>query len=104
MKKQGFYCRMYGRDCFIETTQTRRTDRLAEDFIISVQFKLGWTNRFANDADVAYIKNAMRPAIMELKTIENGQFKGLQYITFDGGNFSYGCDACKNPFEVCVIV
>ena len=98
--KHGFYCRMYGKDCFMESSAKNKTDNLAKDFIISVQFKLG-RNMVANDADTEYVKKSMRKATMELKTTKSG----LQYIEIYGENFGgYGCDPCENPFERCVII
>ena len=98
--KYGFYCRMYGKDCFIETEQKNKTDKLALDFINKVQNKL---NRFTNvsEQDIKYIKYGMSKAKMEVKTLKNG----LSYIDISGEDFcGYGCDPCENPFEVCVIV
>ena len=103
MKKYGFYCRMYGKDCFIETEQTKRTRNIALDFINKVQ---NYMNEYyhINANDVERVKNAMRPATFEITTIENGSFAGLKYYTIDGENFSYGCDACKNPMENCIAI
>lgn len=101
--KNGFYCRMYGKDCFFETEQIKRTKNLAENFIISVQFKLG-KNRCANDADIEYVQKSMKKATFEIKTIKNGNFKGLSYYEINGENFSYGCDCCENPMKECVVV
>jgi hypothetical protein len=100
MKKYGFYCRMYGKDCFMETEQKNRTERLALDFINKVQNKL---NSFSNvdENAIKFVKANMRMAWMEVKTLNNG----LSYIDISGENFGgYGCDPCENPFEVCVIV
>ena len=104
MKRYGFYCRMYGRDCFLETQQLKRTNKLAEDFILSVQFALGWERRFADDFTVAVVKSAMSKATFEIKTIENGLFKGLKYYEINGENFSYGCDACENPLDKSILI
>lgn len=103
MKLNGFYCRMYGKDCFFETTQIKRTKKLAMEFINKVQNKM---NRFNNigDNDINYVQNTMRMATFELNTITNGNFKGMRYYEINGENFSYGCDACENPMEGCVIV
>lgn len=98
--KYGFYCRMYGKDCFMETEKKNRTDNLALDFINKVQNKL---NDFSNvdEHAINIVKNNMRTATMEVKTLKNG----LSYIDISGENFGgYGCDPCENPFEVCVIV
>ena len=98
--KHGFYCRMYGQDCFMESDAKNKTNNLAKDFIFSVQYKLG-KNMIANDADIEHVKKSMRNATMELKTLKSG----LQYIDICGENFGgYGCDPCENPFEKCVIV
>lgn len=104
MKKHGFYCRMYGKDCFLETSQIKRTNKLAEDFILSVQFRLGWQRRFADDITVAIVKSAMSTATFEIKTIESGSFKGLKYYEINGENFSYGCDGCENPLEKLIVI
>lgn len=103
MKKYGFYCRMYGKDCFIETTQTKRTQRLALDFINKVQNKLNVFYNIGED-DIAYVQRAMRNATFELKTIESGNFKGLSYYEINGDEFSYGCDGCTNPMDYCILV
>lgn len=103
MKKYGFYCRMFGKDCFYETNQTRRTKNLAKDFIISVEFALG-KPQFVNDVVIEYAQNDMRKATFELKTIENGNYKGLKYYEINGENFSYGCDSCENPLVECVLI
>ena len=98
--KHGFYCRMYGKDCFMETEKKNRTDSLALDFINKVQNKL---NDFSNvdEHAINVVKNNMRTATMEVKTLKNG----LSYIDINGENFGgYGCEPCENPFEVCVIV
>lgn len=103
MKKHGFYCRMYGKDCFMETEQTKRTSKIAIDFINKVQNCMNeYYNINAND--VERVKNAMRPATFEIKTIENGNFAGLKYYEINGENFSYGCDACNNPMEKCIAI
>lgn len=103
MKLYGFYCRMYGKDCFVETTQVKKTKVLAESFANKVQNKL---NRFYNvgENDIVYIQKAMRRATFEIKTIQNGNFAGLKYYEINGTDFSYGCDACENPLEECVLV
>lgn len=103
--KHGFYCRMYGKDCFIETEQIKRTRNLARDFIISVKYALDWSNVLsANDAEVESVQNAMRKATFEIKTIKNGNFAGQSYYEINGENFSYGCDACESPMEKCILV
>lgn len=103
MKKYGFYIFAYGKPCFMESNANIRTKALALDFINKIQNKL---NRFTlvDEKVIAYVQKQMQHATMELRTIENGNFKGLQYIAIDGENFSSGCDACENPFEKCVIV
>lgn len=101
--KHGFYCRMYGKDCFFETNQTRRTRSLALDFLNKVQNKM---NKFTNidESDIKCVQEAMEKATFEVKTIKNGNFAGLKYYVIEGEMFSYGCDACENPFENCIIV
>lgn len=103
MKLHGFYCRMYGKDCFIETNQTKRTRSLAETFINKVQNKM---NLFYNigEHELEYVQKAMRAATFEVKTIQSGKFAGLKYYEINGEQFSYGCDACENPMELCVLV
>ena len=101
--KHGFYCRMYGKDCFFETKQTRRTKALAVSFINKVQNKM---NRFRNisEENIEYVQNAMRAATFDIRTIQNGEFAGLKYYNIEGEDFSWGCDACENPMEYCVLV
>ena len=101
--KNGFYCRMYGKDCFLVSSKKNRTKALAEDFINKVQNKM---NKFYNisEKDVEYVQNAMRNATFEIKTIKNGNFAGLSYYEIIGDNFSYGCDACTNPLDYCCVV
>lgn len=103
MKLNGYFCRMYGKDCFFETNQTRRTDNLALAFVNKVQNKM---NRFnhVGENEIAYVKNAMRNATFEIKTIENGNFAGMKYYEINGESFSYGCDICENPMEECILV
>lgn len=103
MMKKGFYIRAYGKDCFIESTAKNRTNALALEFVNKIQNKL---NRFSNidNATIEHVRKNMQPATMEVKTIKNGAFAGLQYININGDSFSFGCDPCENPFNVCVIV
>jgi len=103
MKKQGFYLRAYGFDCFMESDKKNVTNDLAMNFLNKIQNKL---NRFYNidDVTIKQAKQAMRRATMELKTIQNGKFAGLQYIDIYGENFGFGCDPCENPFKRCIIV
>lgn len=97
--KKGFYIHAYGKDCFLESNAKNRTNAIALDFINKIQNKI---NRFSNidENTIDYVKKAMRPAIMQIKTLSNG----LQYIDISGENFSFGCDPCENPFDICVIV
>lgn len=103
MKKYGFFCRMYGKDCFFETSQTKRTKNLALTFINKVQNKL---NRFnhVGENEIAYVQNAMRAAAFDIRTIQSGEFAGLKYYNIEGEDFSWGCDACENPMKDCVLV
>lgn len=103
MKVTGFYCRIYGKDCFIQTNQSKRTYNLALNFINKVQNKI---NEFRNvtENDIQHVKQAMRNATFEVKTINKGNFSGLSYYEINGENFSYGCDACGNPMEQCIFV
>ena len=105
MKRHGFYCRMYGKDCFLETEQKNRTKKLAEDFILLVEFAIGKeTIVDAMEKNIEYVQNTMQKASFEIKTIKNGNFSGMSYYEIDGENFNYGCDACENPMEKCVLV
>lgn len=101
--KRGFYCRMYGKDCFMVSNGKNKTKKLAEEFINKVQSKM---NKFYNisEKDVKYVQNAMRNATFEIKTIKNGNFSGLSYYEINGDDFSCGCDACENPLEYCYLV
>lgn len=101
--KYGFYCRMYGKDCFMETEQVKRTKKLAMDFINKVQNRL---NVFYNidDKNIEYVQNTMNRATFEVKTIGKGNFAGLSYYEINGDNFSYGCDACEQPLGKCILV
>ena len=101
--KHGFYCRMYGKDCFLESNQTKRTKKIALDFINKVQ---NYRNTFYNidEKDIECVQKAMELATFEIKTIKNGNFAGLSYYTIDGEMFSYGCDPCENPMEECILV
>ena len=103
MKKYGFYCWMYGKDCFFETDQTKRTKKLAEDFINKVQNNM---NKFYNisENDIKHVQKAMRKATFELRTIQNGIFTGKRYYEINGEYFSCGCDACENLMEKCILV
>lgn len=101
--RRGFYMNVYGMDCFMESESKNRTKALALDFVNKIQNKL---NRFTNvsDADIEYIRKGMQPATMEVKTIKNGEYAGLRYISIDGDGFSFGTDAYDDPFEYAVIV
>lgn len=100
--KKGYYLHAYGRDCFMESNAQRRTKALALEFLNKIQAHLNRT--FAIDEKaLEYTRNAMQPATMEVKTIQAGAYKGLQYIDICGENFSFGCDPCENPFEKCLI-
>ena len=103
MKLYGFYCRMYGKDCFIQTNQIKRTKSLALNFINKVQNKM---NKFYNisENDVEHVQNAMRLSTFEIKTIQKGDFAGKSYYEINGENFSYGCDPCDNPMEQYIFV
>lgn len=93
--KYGFYCRMYGKDCFIETKQERISRRLAIDFINKVQNKM---NDFSNigEREIEYVLCRMKKATMEFVTLRNG----LSYIEIRGKEFGgCGVDPCENPFE-----
>lgn len=103
MKIHGFYCRMYGKDCFFETMQTKRTNKLAMDFINKVQNKKNSFYSISKE-DIECVQNAMRKATFEVKSINSGDFAGMRYYSIDGEDFSYGCDACENPMEKCILV
>ena len=101
--KHGFYFHFIGKDMFIETEQTKRTKKLALEFINKIQNHM---NMFYNvgEEEIAYVQKAMQPATFEIKTIKNGNFTGLSYYEINGDGFSYGCDACVDPMEECVFV
>ena len=101
--KNGYYCRMYGKDCFIETEQQKKTKNLATDFINKVQNKMNRLDNI-NEKDIEYVQKSMRKATFEIKPIKNGSFAGLSYYDINGENFSYGCDACENPLNECILV
>jgi hypothetical protein len=94
---------MYGKDCFFETNQTKRTKALALAFINKVQNKMNKFNH-VGDNEIEYVQKAMRAATFKMRTIENGEFAGLSYYDIEGENFSWGCDSCENPLDGCVIV
>ena len=98
MEMYGYYIHVYGKDCFIVTDAKKRSSRLAIALLNGVQNRL---NRFINiSADtVECVKGMMVPATLEVKTIENGKYKGLRYIDISGDGFSFGCDACENPYD-----
>lgn len=103
MKLNGFFCRMYGKDCFFETNQIKRTKNLALTFINKVQNKMNRFNHIGEN-EIEYVQKAMRAATFKIRTIENGEFAGLSYYEIEGEDFNCGCDACENPMEYCVIV
>lgn len=108
MKKYGFYCMLFGKDCFIETEQKNRTRKLAEDFLEAVCYALNKTSDIKciviKPLDIEYIQTVMRRASFEVKTIKNGNFAGLSYYEIEGENFNYGCDPCENPMEKCILI
>lgn len=100
MKKQGFYLRAYGFDCFMESDMKNISNSLAMGFLDRIHRKLNITAN-ADKMTITQAKQAMRRATMELKTLTNG----LQYIDIYGKDFGgYGCDPCENPFERCIVV
>ena len=103
MKKTGYTITVDGVDCFIESTAKKRTDALAIDFITKIKNKINCTTPITKN-EITYFKKYMQYAILELKTITAGNYKGLKYITIDGENFSYGTDACENPLEKIILV
>ena len=98
--KKGYTIFAYGRDCFIETNAQKRTAALARDFIEKIQKALGRPVDYSA-GDIEYVKNNMLPAAAELKTITGGKLAGLKYIEITGENFSFGTDACNDPFGYC---
>lgn len=99
----GYYVKMYGKDCFLITLQDKRTTRLALNFINLVQNKL---NRFVtiSDSYVEYVKNQMMKATLERCTITKGDFSGLKYFKIVGNNFSMTSKPLDNPEEDVIIV
>ena len=102
--KYGFYLWAFRRDCFMESTAKNRTNALATEFGQKLKKRMGLDDCSVSPAEVEYIKSAMHPACMEVKTIESGAFAGNKYITISGDGFSLGTDACPDPFAVCAIV
>lgn len=101
---KGYYIRMYGKDCFIITDKQKRTKLLAIDFISKVHEKINIETHKPTDKEVEYVQKNMRSSTFEIKTIEKGNFKGLSYYVIAGENFSFSCDACKNPLDFVHIV
>lgn len=84
--KKGYYLYAFGKDCFIATDAQKRTKTLALDFLNKIQ---NATNRFynINEESINFVKNAMRPAFCEIKTLSNGK----QYYDIFGDDFGgYG--------------
>ena len=85
-RKKGFYVRMYNTDCFIETKQLKKTDRLVIEFLNKLQ---NATNSFYNisKVDIESTKYKMRPCTYTLLYSEKWQQK---VYDFEGENFMYG--------------
>ena len=63
--KNGFYCRMYGKDCFLVSNKKNRTKTLAEEFINKVQNKM---NKFYNisEKDIEYVASNYKILMEEI--------------------------------------
>lgn len=84
--KKGYYMRFNGTDCFIETSQTRKTDKLALNFINALQNKTNLFFSITNE-DIALIKSKMLPCTYTLLYSEKWKQK---VYDFEGENFMYG--------------
>lgn len=84
----GFHLYIAGRDCFMESAAKNRTDSITLEFLNKIQNKL---NRFTNitPEHIKHYKNALTPAKLEIKTIQNGNFAGKEYYNISGENFGY---------------
>lgn len=91
--KQGFYMYMFGKDCFIETSQTKKSKRLALEFVNAIQNK---RNRFHNitDGDLEYVMYCMDRATLELREWKKGRDIEIHGELFGG----HGTNIL--PFEV----
>lgn len=102
MKQNGFYICLLSKDCFLVSNAKTRTKKLAEEFLQKLEQKTGQNIRI-DDYTIELVRKTMIPATMELKTIENGNFAGLQYIDINGDGFCFGCDPCENPYEKVIV-
>lgn len=102
--RDGFYTRYFGRDCFLQTDKTRRTDALAKEFIEKIYKRAGVTTQSPTEAEIKYIKARMDRRQMIVTEHSGGWWDGLKDITFRNEWATCGCDACADPFEVCYVV
>ena len=91
--KQGFYMYMFGKDCFIETSQTKKSKRLAMEFVNAIQHK---RNKFHNitDGDLEYVMYCMDRATLELREFKKGRDIEIHGELFGG----HGTNIL--PFEI----
>lgn len=91
--RQGFYMYMFGKDCFIETKQTKKSKRLALEFINAIQNK---QNKFYNitDGDIEYVMYCMDKATLEFREGKRGRDINIY------GNAWGGCGTDILPFDV----
>lgn len=70
--KQGFYAFLFGKNCFIETKQVKKSRELALEFINAIQNK---RNTFYNvtEGDIDYIMYCMNRAVLELREWKRGR-------------------------------
>ena len=95
--KQGFYMWMFGKDCFIETKQVKKSRRLALEFINAIQNK---RNTFYNitEGDINYVMYSMDKATLELREWKKGRDIEI-YGSAWGGKGTSICPLNENPYD-----
>lgn len=91
--KKGFHAWLFGKDCFMETDQVKRSKKLARAFLDGIQMKRG-TSYEVFDGDIEYVFSVMRPATLEVVKGAHGHWISIY------GDMWGGCGTDSLPMEV----
>lgn len=96
----GYYFSIGSKEFFFKTDRKRKDQAFAQELAGKFLDKMG-----CKLPDYPhYFWNGLRPATLEVHTISGGNFAGMQWISIDGDNFSFGTDAMENPFEKIIVL
>lgn len=101
--RKCFYMHNNGVD-FIMNAHNKRyiTAEIALEFCNKIQNHF---NHFTNisDSTLKIIQKKICLANYEIKVVENGPYKGMQYVNIVTDNGCFGCDPCENTDEFTLI-